>query len=394
MKKLISVLAIFLLASCANSPKDSELAIANDFAEFSNSLKGSWFVEIDKSDKENLKVLSISDEIGKNTDRVLWFPLNSYKANVIEKYTGDCVRGRGWKGRKCSSVSDEYIFIKTEMSEGQVAGNVLSGFLTLGISAVSGHTTTYKIDEESFLLGVGRAMQYFSGGSKNYSLLNDIYDLEKNITNEYRLTSEKYIKFGDRLPHSAEFYVFNRKFNSYQEIADYREQLSSENYPARLKLAQAAARLPEMEQRYIERQENALALKNASIKAQADREKAERLKRQEFLNKQRASWNRFNQLGEAMWETRNILSHKRGDEICSYKGNKSGFVEDISGSKIKVLWKAHISNQPDGFYFGNMAYSNMSKDTVERTEYMVTSMEEITWVEVDTVASCSIGEIQ
>jgi|GEM_PF-2032877 len=116
--------------------------------------------------------------------------------------------------------------------------------------------------------------------------------------------------------------------------------------------------------------------------------------RQDFLERQRKSLKELNELERtAYWEIREAmfaLLSQPGKKICSYKGNKMGFVEEVSGKKVKVLWKGRILDQPDGFFFGQKQFSIMSDKVIGEYDFRYDdSLTDMTWVDSDTVSVCN-----
>ena len=67
-----------------------------------------------------------------------------------------------------------------------------------------------------------------------------------------------------------------------------------------------------------------------------------------------------------------------------------GFVEEVSGKKVKVLWKGRILDQPDGFFFGQKQFSIMSDKVIGEYDFRYDdSLTDMTWVDSDTVSVCN-----
>tara|TARA_Y100000296_G_C5174946_1_gene259557 strand:+ start:816 stop:1925 length:1110 start_codon:yes stop_codon:yes gene_type:complete len=119
----------------------------------------------------------------------------------------------------------------------------------------------------------------------------------------------------------------------------------------------------------------------------------ERLKQQKereaFEKEQRAKQKSINEIAQIWWDSRTASYENRevGDRICSFKGNKMGFVEQVAGEKIKVFWKGYVV-EDDGYFFGNMPFHVFSKSELGVTNYTYTKISDTTWVNVSDVGRC------
>lgn len=135
-----------------------------------------------------------------------------------------------------------------------------------------------------------------------------------------------------------------------------------------------------------------LAAKSAREEREAqriEREKRFSKLKDDFIVKQKAEHKLVNEITQNWWDTRTASWEDRevGDRICSYKGNKMGFVEQVAGDKIKVFWKGYVV-EDDGFFFGNMPFHVFSKSDLGVTNYTYTKISDTTWVSLTDVGSC------
>jgi len=142
--------------------------------------------------------------------------------------------------------------------------------------------------------------------------------------------------------------------------------------------------------KYAEKQRRKEELTLAKQKAR----KQKIAKEQEFNILQKKQFDLVNKSGAFLWESRQTAVNQmsRGDQICSYTGNKFGFIEEIAEDNIKVLWKGKIANQLSGFYFGNMPKSAMSGSRLGIYQYSFDKLSEVSWVSKDKIASCNHPE--
>lgn len=204
------------------------------------------------------------------------------------------------------------------------------------------------------------------------------------------LVAHKQIQFADESTLEAANESFKFKLNK-EYIQDY-EALSTINsrqmfynkysvYEDKLINPELFVEVKQTIDKYYDQQNRIVKLQDQQKKQKID----------SFNQAQRDSLNRANKVGEFMWKTKDIFwgDAKRGKSLCSYVGNKMGFIEDVVEKKVKVLWKGKVLNQPDGFFFGNMNYSIMSKTKLDLQEYKYDPLNELTWVDMTDIAICA-----
>ena len=111
-----------------------------------------------------------------------------------------------------------------------------------------------------------------------------------------------------------------------------------------------------------------------------------------FKSAQLDSLNSVNKLRKKLyWDNKNNLKEpfiNLGTQVCSYKGNKVGFVEAFSEDNYKILWKASVPHEADGFYFGNMQYSAMSETVLKEWNFKLVPMNDLTWDTIENIGFC------
>jgi hypothetical protein len=91
----------------------------------------------------------------------------------------------------------------------------------------------------------------------------------------------------------------------------------------------------------------------------------------------------------AAWEATKLgtLNFNVGDSVCNYS-NQMGFIEAIYNNKIKVLWTKKADNQPKGFWFGNMGYDVIDRQSKSNFQYSITKSNEFTWEVNSKISTC------
>lgn len=350
MKKTLGVIAIctLLISGCASTQKESEEKLPV-YTEKYEQLAG------------KLDVLK-SANIAINVRQVIYLPLLSmeYSGAFSDVTLSESVKkghidlldptfSNILGGRRCPYITSEEDAIKCHRGFG-------------GILSPEGTLQTIEESED------GLARVYFSLEKLN-AFLADVPDsqkgyignlLKERFTNEYTLE-----KFADAVD------AFTSQYPK-QDLLAYVSNLSAQN----------EARLAYEEAREKERQER--QVRNA-------KEKQKRLAlKAQFRDAQKKEHEKLNAVARDWWKNRELYSsqNKRGEKICSYADNKMGFIDDLDGENIRVLWKKQVTGQLAGFWFGNIPFSNMSDTELGAFSYHTRDLDEISWAHQSDVSRC------
>lgn len=127
----------------------------------------------------------------------------------------------------------------------------------------------------------------------------------------------------------------------------------------------------------------------SDMKAKAESEERERIARQKFSRKQKENHKLLNQLNKLAWSNKGS-SLLVGDKVCTFD-NKMGYVEGVANNKLKILWAAKLTNQAEGFFFGNMSYSNMDSNKLEQYNYKYQTLNRYSWLSLSEVGACEFN---
>lgn len=132
-----------------------------------------------------------------------------------------------------------------------------------------------------------------------------------------------------------------------------------------------------------------LSIEN-KIEPKLSKPTVEELEKLEFVEKQKREYQIAINGHKRNWQLRAKLSSilKPGDKVCSFVGNKMGYVELVAEDRYKVLWKGQALSYEDGFFYGNMPFSVMSKNTLSEIVYKFEKIEEVDWTDISKTSQC------
>ena len=107
--------------------------------------------------------------------------------------------------------------------------------------------------------------------------------------------------------------------------------------------------------------------------------KIEKIKHKE--NQRRLEDIRLSNLAHSKWENRMSDNKQVGDKVCTYEGNLFGFVDLVSGSKVKLQVLGKVTGQNPGYFFSGKYGS-----------YNYADKNSIIWIDLNKVAHCDFNE--
>ncbi|WP_371185239.1 hypothetical protein [Thalassotalea maritima] len=123
------------------------------------------------------------------------------------------------------------------------------------------------------------------------------------------------------------------------------------------------------------------ALEYAKTETKAKRDLKEK-ERQEFIKKNQDYFD-AKARAEKLWENRLDNAYTIGQGICSYD-NKMGFVEQLSGDRVKVMWKGKLVKSSAGYFFGG-------KSLYDGNDFNYEPLTNITWVSKSDISYCHVN---
>ncbi len=132
-----------------------------------------------------------------------------------------------------------------------------------------------------------------------------------------------------------------------------------------------------------------LSIEN-KIEPKLSKPTVEELEKLEFVEKQKREYQIAINGHKRNWQLRAKFSSilKPGDKVCSFVGNKMGYIEVVAEDKYKVLWKGQALSYEDGFFYGSMPFSVMSENTLSEIVYKFEKIEEVDWTDISKTSQC------
>lgn len=119
--------------------------------------------------------------------------------------------------------------------------------------------------------------------------------------------------------------------------------------------------------------------------------KAKEAKEKAFKLAQEKHLANYNLEGQKAWNERANLQNglaQIGQKVCTKEDNKFGFIEVVSDKAVKVMWTKQVTNQSEGFFFGNIPSYSMSKSKEGLFDFQYRDLNELVWLDWEQIGSC------
>ena len=83
-----------------------------------------------------------------------------------------------------------------------------------------------------------------------------------------------------------------------------------------------------------------------------------------------------------LWANRTLNDYTLGMGVCTYN-NKFGYVEQVSGNRIKVLWAGQVTDKIYGWFFGTRSINSYKNSSFEYS-----NLDRVTWENKERISSC------
>jgi hypothetical protein len=134
-----------------------------------------------------------------------------------------------------------------------------------------------------------------------------------------------------------------------------------------------------------------MAVLSKDIQPELKALQAKNIKQVDDYSKRKSNIDDINEGHSLVWKVGQRLSGllNKGDNVCD-TNNKMGFVEDVNGAKLKVLWVAKVQGEKPSFWFGNIGYDNINLNgELDSYTYEYATINETRWLASNSVGRCS-----
>ena len=116
------------------------------------------------------------------------------------------------------------------------------------------------------------------------------------------------------------------------------------------------------------------------------------ISRQNKIKIKHEKFNLFVEDHKRTWNNRHNKKYNIGDEVCSFKSNKKGNVEQVNANNIKVWWTKEYSISRNyigqGLFFGSFSFSDFNDNFTYNLLHK--SIDKYEWVTKNEISSCTI----
>ncbi|WP_042146274.1 MULTISPECIES: hypothetical protein [unclassified Pseudoalteromonas] len=134
-----------------------------------------------------------------------------------------------------------------------------------------------------------------------------------------------------------------------------------------------------------------IAMREKKVEKYFNRAEKIAMAKASFQEEQKQFLEIINSQNKYNWDTQKSKDPLvKGDSVCNM-ANHMGFIEEISGDRLKVLWVAKVKNENEGFWFGKMPFYNMSESALGKFSFNYEKLNDFRWVANQAVSHCEFN---